>query len=932
MNKIRLILFCTLVFLVIGLSAQVVFTEPAFPTQSDDIVLFFDASEGNAGLMDFTGEVYAHMGLITNTSTSPTDWKYVVGVWGTEDARTLMTRVGPNLYSLAYNIESFHGVLPGDSVEQLAFVFRNGDGSRSGRASDGSDIYLEVFPPDDGLRVTLNSPTPNTIVKRGEMVDVDLLVNKEAMVTISDNGNEIYNQSTTAVELQILGDQLGGHQLEISVDDGSEVIELERTYFVLEDQDSRLPRPDWLSPFGLTYAADSYGFALVAPGKDHVFLLCDDNDYSVDLDYRLSKDLDGNTFWIEIPKSNFTEESGMYQFLVDGEVVIADPYSELVLDPWNDEHILDQDFFPSYPTDRTTGFVTVFDLEQKMYPWEVTDFDRPEKEELVIYELLMRDFLEDKSYESLLDTLDYLSRLGINAIELMPIQEFEGNNSWGYNPSFHSAIDKYYGSKEQLQRVVDRCHQLGIAVIIDVVYNHAFSQSPFCQLFWDPVGFRPTADNPWLNVTARHPFNVGYDFNHESEFTQDWVKESLRRLIEELNVDGFRFDLSKGLTQFNSGGNASLMSRYDQSRIDIITDYAEHIWGFDNDLYVILEHFADNDEERELASKGMLLWSNTTFQFAEAAMGYNSDLTGASYKSRGFSEPSLIAYMESHDEERIGYKIKTWGNSSPLYNTKDPWTFSDRLVATAAVYLSIPGPKMLWQFGELGYDESINRCEDGSVSANCRLSSKPIRWSDLEIDNRRHTYNRLSALLYLRSNNPVFHTPNFSLHDDDYFKRVKLNGADMNVVTLANFDINSIVVSGEFQHTGLWFEYLTGERLPVTDVDMAFSLKPGEVRIYTSREVLPPDGFFTSTEEEEETQLRLYPNPVVPGNQLVIVDEQHADMTIIDGQGREIAFSTQRDDDLTLLTLPEGLPAGLYFLRLSNQGNVRTVKFVVVNP
>ncbi len=931
MHKIRLILFYILVFLGIGLSAQVVYTEPAFPTQSDDVVLFFDATEGNAGLLDFTGEVYAHMGLITNNSDSPSDWKYVVGVWGTEDVRTLMTRVSPNLYSLAYNIEAFHDVVPGDTVEQLAFVFRNGDGSRSGRASDGSDIYLEVFPPDDGLRVTVNSPTPNTIVRQGEVLDVDLLVNKDALVTITDNGSEIYNQSSAAVELQVVGDQLGAHLLDIRITDDAEFIELERNYFVLDDQDNRLPKPDWLSPFGMTYNTDAYGFALVAPGKDYVFLLCDDNDYSVDLDYRLNRDLDGNTFWIEIPKGNFTQETGLYQFLVDGEIVIADPYSELVLDPWNDEHIIDQDFFPTYPTGRTTGFVTVFDLEQKSYPWEVTDFERPAKEELVIYELLMRDFLEDKSYETLLDTLDYLSRLGINAIELMPIQEFEGNNSWGYNPSFHCAIDKYYGSKEQLQRVVDRCHQLGIAVIIDVVYNHAFSQSPLCQMYWDPIAFRPTADNPWLNVTARHPFNVGYDFNHESEFTKDWVKESLRRLIEELNVDGFRFDLSKGLTQFNSGGNASLMSRYDQSRIDIITDYANHIWGFDNDLYVVLEHFADVSEERELASKGMLLWSNTTFQFAEAAMGYVSDLTAASYKSRGFAQPSLIAYMESHDEERLGYKIKTWGNSNSGYSTKDPWTFSDRIVAAAAVYLSIPGPKMLWQFGELGYDESINRCEDGTVSDNCRLSSKPIRWSDLAIDNRRHTYDRLAALLFLRSNYQVFHTPNFGLLDDDHFKRVKLNGADMNVVTLANFDINSMTVSGEFQHTGIWFEYLTGEQLSVSDVDMTLNLKPGEVRIYTSREVQPPDGFFTNIEELETTQLRLYPNPILPGTELVLLDKQSADVTIVDGQGMKISFSAQYDKELLRITLPSELQAGLYFLRLSDEGEVRTIKFVVVN-
>ena len=130
----------------------------------------------------------------------------------------------------------------------------------------------------------------------------------------------------------------------------------------------------------------------------------------------------------------------------------------------------------------------------------------------MIYELMLRDFLQDHSYTSLIDTLDYFERLGINAIELMPIQEFEGNQSWGYNPSFHMAVDKYYGTRDQLRTFIDSAHARGIAVILDVVFNHAFSQSPLAQLYWDEANFRPAANNPWLNVTARHPFNVGYDF------------------------------------------------------------------------------------------------------------------------------------------------------------------------------------------------------------------------------------------------------------------------------------------------------------------------------------------------------------------------------------------------------------------------------------
>ena len=922
-----------LLFSATVLLGQVVWTEPAFPTQEDDIKLYFDASEGNGGLEGFTGEVYAHMGLITNESNSPSDWKNVVGVWGTEDARTLMEREGANLYSKTYNITEFHGVQPGDLVESLAFVFRNGDGSLAGRATDGSDIFFEVFPPNEGLLATLLVPERNSIIYEGEVLQLSLQVNKEADIRVSDNGNEIFSEQSTQVQLDIIGQGIGAHTLQIFIEAEGETQELSREYFVLENSDSRLPIPNDISRYGLTYKDQSFGVSLVAPGKEHVFLLCPANEYSVDFNYRMNKDLDGNTFWIEIDRSNFTQGETTYQFLVDGEIKIADPFAKIVLDPWNDDGLTadQRSQYPEYPEEVTSGLVSAFEMTDNSFDWTITNFDRPAKEELVIYEVLMRDFLNDKSYVSLLDTLPYLAELGVNAIELMPINEFEGNQSWGYNPSFHSAIDKYYGTEEELQKVVDKCHELGMSVILDVVFNHAFSQSPFCQLYWDAANFRPTDENPWLNVTARHPFNVGYDFNHESEFTQAWVKEILTRLIVDLNVDGFRFDLSKGLTQFNSGGNAGLMSRYDQSRIDILTDYAEHIRSMDEGIYVILEHFADNDEERELASKGMLLWSNTTFQFAEAAMGYRSDLMAASYKSRGFPEPSVIAYMESHDEERMGFKIKTWGNSSSIHNTKDPWTFSDRIVATSAVYFSIPGPKMLWQFGEVGYDESINRCEDGSIRDECRLSPKPIMWEDLQIEHRAHTQERIAALLYLRNNHEVFHTESFNFRDDDFFKRIRLDGADMNVVTIANFDVNEMTVSPEFQHTGIWYDYMLGEEIVVNDVNMDLDLKPGEFRIYTSKQIIPPGGFFTDVEEVPNEMISVFPNPIKPGGILNLDINNRIRIAVVNSQGQSIEINQLNKNGQVQLQLPSEMSTGLYFIYSLTEPRKLIAKLTIID-
>jgi len=197
-----------------------------------------------------------------------------------------------------------------------------------------------------------------------------------------------------------------------------------------------------------------------------------------------------------------------------------------------------------------------------------------------------------------------------------------------------------------------------------------FSQSPLAQLFWDAQNFRPASDNPWLNVTAKHPFNVGYDVNHENPLSKKWVKRVTQHWIEEYNVDGFRFDLSKGFTQFDSGNNSDLMSQYDASRVAILKDYADFIWSIDPDNYVILEHFGGNTEERELSDYGMMLWGNGQFQFAEAAMGYSSDLDWLSYQQRGWDDPHVVGYAESHDEERMMYKLKQFGNEGPGHDTR----------------------------------------------------------------------------------------------------------------------------------------------------------------------------------------------------------------------------------------------------------------------
>ena len=125
--------------------------------------------------------------------------------------------------------------------------------------------------------------------------------------------------------------------------------------------------------------------------------------------------------------------------------------------------------------------------------------------------------------------------------------------------------------------------------------------------------------------------------------------------------------------------------------------------------YLILEHFADNSEEIVLSNYGFMLWGNLNYSFNQNTMGYasGSDVSWLSYKTRGWNSPHVVGYMESHDEERLMVKNLAYGNSNGGYNVKDLSTALDRQEAASVIFYGIPGPKMLWQFGELGYDKSI---------------------------------------------------------------------------------------------------------------------------------------------------------------------------------------------------------------------------------
>ena len=576
--------------------------------------------------------------------------------------------------------------------------------------------------------------------------------------------------------------------------------------------------------------------------KDFAHVVGDFNNWTLSNDEisQMFRDEAAGVWWITVSNLDPAKEYAFQYYLgKSGEETfrMADPYSRKILDPDNDKYISSVTYpnLKPYP-EKAIGIVSVFKTQPETYNWQVTDFQIPARDNLVIYEMLLRDFSEKGDLYDAMKHLDYLESLGVNAIELMPVQEFDGNDSWGYNPAFFFAMDKAYGTDRMYKEFIDECHKRGIAVILDVVYNHATGANPFARMWWNSSDNKTSVNNPFFNVTAPHPYSVFHDFNHEAQIdgkyiVRDFVKHNLKFLLEEYNIDGFRFDLTKGFTQKSS--TESSASNYDASRIAILKEYNNAVKAVNPNAYVILEHFADDREETELSNEGMMVWRNMNWQYGQSAMGYkdDSDFTGSYY---GKSRPSnsLISYMESHDEERLAYKQVTWGNGIIKTNLSARMS---QLSTNAAFFFTVPGPKMIWQFGEFGYDISIDQ--------NGRTGRKPVKWDYLNISERNELLQTYSMLINLRmEHEELFNTtatfdwkvtPTF--WNQGRFITLSSFGNSKQVVVVGNFTNDPITVTTTFPNTGTWYNYMNQtETLNVTSTNMSTHVPANSFLIYTS--------------------------------------------------------------------------------------------------
>ncbi len=923
MKKIFLLLSFLIPSILIGQQQNVTFSVSSSTFNEDEqiTITVSNVNPASWGVTDIYLWAWSFDTNDENIMDSPTN-----GSWTNSNEAQKLTNNGDGTYSISFTPTTFYNRT---GIGRIGMLVKAKDGSGDKKSQD------QLFEVGK-FQLTLNTPaSSSTIINSGDNVsisataslvaDFNLKANNTSIDTQNSITNYSYNANVTENTTFELEATNGGDTKTVSF----EVI-VRPT--VVEEA-----LPNGLKDGFNINATDPTKATLVfyAPTKDFVHVIGDFNDWKLDNNYLMKKDPSNDRFWIEL--TGLTAQTNhMYQYLIDAELRVADPYSTIVLTESNDQFIdaVTYPNLPAYPTGKTNHTVTLLRTGDTPFNWEVTNFTKPAKTDLVIYELLIRDFDALHSFDAVKARLDYLQDLGINAIEFMPVSEFDGNESWGYNPSFHMALDKYYGTKTAFKQLVDECHKRGIAVILDIVYNHATGQNPYYRM-WNTdngnYGGQASVDSPFFNETARHSFNVFNDFNHSQQATKDYVKRTTQYWIEEYKIDGFRWDLTKGFTQNCTASDESCTSSMQADRVAVLKEYADYQWEIDNEFYVIFEHLGTNQEETEWVNyrlnegKGIMMWSNLNPNYSETNMGYHdngkSNFSWINYKNRGWTTPANIAYMESHDEERIMHRNLNFGNSNASYNTQDLSTALDRLAGAGAFYFTVPGPKMIWQFGELGYDVSID--------FNGRTGNKPIRWEYVNDTDRKDLYDTWAKLIALKKQEDIFRTSNFTLDvaASTGIKKIHLTNDnasdDLQYITIiGNFGITEQAAIPGFQQTGTWYDLLDANiTMEVTNVNTSMLLQPGEFKIFASSAVtLSNDDIILNNND-----LTCYPNP---SNSFIKFNKEVEDVSIYDISGKQVLTfegTYYQNNNFEI----ESLSQGLYFVKGKTNEKLFTLKLLV---
>ena len=881
-----------------------------------EVTIIFNPNEGNKGMVG-ASKCFAHTGLITSASSNDGDWKNVIDGWRGSSTKGQLTKDGDKWKLVIPNMYEFYGVNKSTEIKKLAFVFHDGPGgSKEGKTAENTDIFVELA--EAGLAVSISTAMPE-ISKKGDEVTLQCFATEAASLSLMLNGKEVLVQEGTELTYTHTFDAEGDYIFSFTATKGDEVKNITAQTCVVSDP-VKAARPvgidmgiyyDDADPTKVTLA--TYAASKTAPAQ-HVFVVGDFNDWAISNKYQMKQD--GNYFWLEIGGLTPQQEYAMQYVVVreDGVIKkISDLYSEKVLhkdDQWEPSKV-NPDLMP-YPA-KGDGYVTVIQTAKPKFQWsEATlNFKRPDKNNLVIYEAWIYDHTVERTIEGMTNRMYYYEDMGINAIELMPVQEFDGNLNWGYSPNHYFAFDKAYGTPEQLKIFIDECHKRGIAVILDMVFNHATGLNPMNKLY--PYGDE-LKHNPWFNVNAPHGDNVYEDWNHDFEPAHNMFIRVLQYWLTEYKVDGFRLDLSHGLCGTQAGTSVRNIKDY----------YEKGVKAIAPDAYMILEHWGNNceNDRKELIKEGMLCWDNTTQAYYQTAMGWLKD--GDSFSNA--NRDGYVSYCESHDEERAFFKAKEWGDGD--LKTDDQERIG-RVPVNMAFLTLLNGPQMFYHFAEFGFDYSKWQNANGQWGKD-DSGAAPYGKTGVSNDNykmqakarietwlgegawRTAAFHKVGQAIQLRTRlMPQVFEGNPTKVDIGSGKAVRTIQWGSDVFVAGNFSATAekTVTIPE----GKWYNYYEQKEQTETTVTLA----PGALMILTGApQTLPemqPFYAFSRNTDVENVYIPELPSQILPPYNVTIYT--------ISGQ----AISVQRNVEQVNLS---GLNHGLYLIQLEKNGQRVTKKVI----
>ncbi|MDZ8056106.1 MAG: alpha-amylase family glycosyl hydrolase [Aulosira sp. ZfuVER01] len=456
------------------------------------------------------------------------------------------------------------------------------------------------------------------------------------------------------------------------------------------------------------------------------------------------------------------------------------------------------------------------------YSWQYDDIPLPENEELVIYEMHVADFTGgevDKekrgTYLDAIEKLDYLQELGINAIELMPVNEYPGDYSWGYKVRHFFATESSYGSTEDLKRLIDECHRRGIRVFMDGIYNHTDEECPLMLIdrnywYYEHMHYPEDPANYW-----GPEFNYdNYDEKLDIKPAWKYIGDVVRFWDREYHIDGIRFDAVRQLANFEF-----LHWLATQAKKNTVA----------KPYYNIAEHIPDTSKITTPQGPLDACWHESFHYFIIPHLcGEKFELDHLKQvldpKQQGYkTATNVINYLATHDRERL---FRELGNRGIF----DEAAFT-RAKLGAVLLITAMGIPMLWMGEEFG--EHKRKSEKVT-------QPKKIAWPLLEKAENRDLFEYYKKLIVLRKHNPALQSDNIEFfHEDAQAKLLayrRWSDRGSQVVIVVNFSNQSLTdyLIPNFPTAEHWQDWFANTQVEPGKDGLVSDLQPYTAKIFVS--------------------------------------------------------------------------------------------------